>query len=207
MSIPEYIASQLRKPNGFIGRVLISRILNKANAKMNNVTLSSLELKDSDRVLEVGFGGGALLTEMARLKSKAVFYGADFSQDMVALCQKRMHGLISEGRLKLDCASVENLPYETETFTKICSVNTIYFWEDCNEAIKELKRVLKKNGILVLTFGDKVSMSEQTVTNHGFNLYTSLEVQQVMEEEGFTNIQIKQGQDSSGSFYSLTGAK
>ena len=89
MSIPEYIASQLRKPNGFIGRVLISCILNQANAQMNSVTLSSLDLKDSDQVLEVGFGGGALLAEMARLNSKVALCGADFSQDMVMLCKKR----------------------------------------------------------------------------------------------------------------------
>ncbi len=171
MSIPEYIASQLRKPNGFVGRVLISRILNRANAEMNKVTLSLLDLTDSDQVLEVGFGGGALLREMARLNPKATLYGADFSPDMVTLCQKKMHNLIAEGRLQLDCANVEKLPYETGTFTKICSVNAIYFWEDCASAIRELKRVLQPQGVLVLTFGDKTSMSQQTVTNHGFNLY------------------------------------
>lgn len=207
MSLPEYIASQLRKPHGFIGRALISRILNKANSKMNDVTLNSLELNNSDRVLEVGFGGGALLAEMARHNSKALFFGVDFSQDMVSLCQKRMRGLILEGRVQLDCANVENLPYETETFTKICSVNTIYFWEDCHLAMRELNRVLKKQGLLVLTFGDKVSMSEQTVTNYGFSLYTSSDVQQILEEEGFRNIKIKQEEDGSGLFYSLTATK
>ena len=205
MSIPEYIASQLRKPNGFVGRLFISRILNWANAEMNNVTLLSLDLKDSDRVLEVGFGGGALLTEMARFNSKVTLCGADFSQDMVMLGKKKMHRLISEGRLQLDCAHVENLPYETGTFTKICSVNSIYFWEDCAVVIRELKRVLKQNGALVVTFGDKASMSKQQVTRYGFNLYTSVDVQRVMEAEGFSDIQTKQGQDGSGKFFSLLG--
>ncbi len=205
MSIPKYIASQLRKPNGFIGRALISRMLNRANAQMNKVTLLSLDLKDSDRVLEVGFGGGALLAEMARLNSKAALYGADFSQDMVTLCQKKMFRLISEGRLQLDCASVENLPYESGTFTKICSVNSIYFWADCDVAIRELKRVLKQNGTLIITFGDKTSMSKQTFTQHGFKLYTALDVQQIMEAEGFSDIQIEQKQNSSGKFFSLLG--
>lgn len=205
MSIFEYLASQLRKPNGFIGRVFMSRILNRANVEMNKVTLSALDLKDSDQVLEVGFGGGALLAEMAKFNPKVALYGADFSQDMVTLGNKKMHRLISEGRLQLDWASVENLPYETGTFTKICSVNTIYFWEDCVVAIRELKRVLKQNGVLVLTFADKASMSKQPVSKYGFNLYTSLDVQQVMEAEGFSDIQIKQGQDGSGIFFSLLG--
>jgi len=205
MSISEYIASQLRKPNGFVGRVFMSRILNRANAEMNKATLSALDLKDSDRVLEVGFGGGALLAEMAKLNSEVALYGADFSQDMVTLGQKKMQRLISEGRLQLDCARVENLPYETGMFTKICSVNTIYFWEDCAVAIRELKRVLKQNGTLVVTFGDKASMSRQAVTRYGFNLYTSVDVQQVMEAEGFSDIQTKQGQDGSGNFFSLLG--
>lgn len=205
MSIHQYIAAQLRKPNGFIGRVLIARMLNWSNTEMNKVTLSALDLKDADHILEVGFGGGALLTAMAKYNAEVTLHGADFSPDMVKLCKKKMSKLISEGRLHLDCASVENLPYQAETFSKICSVNSIYFWEDCAAVIRELKRVLQQNGMLIITLGDKTLMSKQTVTEHGFKLYTALDVQQIMEAEGFSDIQIKHKQNSSGQFFSLIG--
>lgn len=68
MFLSKYLASQLRKPSGFIGKVFISRILNRENSRMNGLTLKLLEIKNSDRILEVGFGGGVLLFEIVKVK-------------------------------------------------------------------------------------------------------------------------------------------
>lgn len=51
--------------------------------------------------------------------------------------------------------SIEALPYESEAFTKLCRVNTTYFWPDPIVALAECRRVLKREGSLVLGFNAK----------------------------------------------------
>lgn len=207
MFTSKYLASQLRKPSGLIGKILISRMLNRENSKMNDLTLELLEINHTDKILEVGFGGGSLLFEILKFKPKEKIYGADFSLDMVKLCKKRFSNFISKALIELDCASVENLPYKAKQFSKICTVNTIYFWKDSSIAIKELSRILINGGLLVITFGDKESMQKGEVTKHGFNLFTSLDVQKALEYEGFIVDKIKQGKDKSGNFFSISAIK
>lgn len=207
MNISKFFASQLREPKGFIGRVFISKILNSANAGMNDLTLALLDLEKADKILEVGFGGGALLSKILDTKPNKTVFGVDSSKDMVALGNKTLKKHIAKGLVKLDCFSVDALPYESNQFTKICSVNTIYFWEDCSQALKELHRVLDEKGSLVITFGDEKSMRDDAVYQYGFNLYTSEEVQHILKSEGFVIDQVQQRNDKSGDFFAISAIK
>ena len=45
MGVSEFMASQLRKPSGFFGRFVTSRLLNRANVGINQLTLASLALR------------------------------------------------------------------------------------------------------------------------------------------------------------------
>lgn len=88
MGMAGFIASQLRKPSGLFGRVVISNRLKRLNAAINQATLTALALEPYDRVLEVGFGPGELMSRMAPLVPAGSISGVDFSRDMVALCEK-----------------------------------------------------------------------------------------------------------------------
>src|SRR5262245_52285705 len=48
VSVSTIIAGQLRKPTGPVGRHVVSRILNRATAAMNELTLRLLELRTAD---------------------------------------------------------------------------------------------------------------------------------------------------------------
>ena len=130
MGILEFVASQLRKPSGLIGKFVVARILNTGNVPMNQLTLASLDLKPDDRVIEIGFGGGDLMNRMASVVTNGHIAGVDFSPEMVELCTKRFAPLIQSQRIELHCASAERLPLDSDRFTKACTVNTIYFWPD-----------------------------------------------------------------------------
>ena len=58
MIFQHYLACQLSNPTGIIGRFVLGPLWNKRNAKLNEVTFAHLELKEDDRVLDIGFGGG-----------------------------------------------------------------------------------------------------------------------------------------------------
>ena len=57
-----------------------------------------------------------------------------------------------------------NLPLEEESFDKVFSVNTIYFWEDPSHMLSELARVLRPEGRLVLGLGLKSYMMKLIFT-------------------------------------------
>jgi SAM-dependent methyltransferase len=207
MALARYVASQLRKPRGPFGRLLIAPLLNRANAAMNALTLESLGAIAGDRVLEVGFGGGALLRALAAKHPGLTLHGADFSRDMAHGVQARLRPLIAAGRLHLTCASVQSLPYADGAFTKICTVNTLYFWPDCAAGLAELRRVLSAGGELVITIGDAEAMRKMPVTAHGFTIFTPADVQRLLEAAGFSDIRVAHSPDSSRKFSTIKGRR
>ena len=100
---------------------------------------------EGPKVLEVSFGTGYLMTQYA---DRFDTYGIDFSSEMIQITKRKLKkkGLtaaISQG-------NVESLPFENNAFDTV--VNTMAFtgYPDGEKALDEMKRVLKKNGKLLL---------------------------------------------------------
>jgi ubiquinone/menaquinone biosynthesis C-methylase UbiE len=205
--VSEFLAGQLRKPSGFFGRLVTSRLLNRANVAINQATLASLALQPDDRVLEVGFGAGDLISRLAPIVVEGSIAGVDFSPDMVELCTRRFASLVRAGRVDLRCASAESLPYDADRFTKACTVNTVYFWADPAVPLNELWRVLRVGGRLVLAFSPRATMQKLPVTKHGFRLYDPDEIGRLLEEAGFGGVEMTPGSGPRGEFVCATGTK
>jgi ubiquinone/menaquinone biosynthesis C-methylase UbiE len=188
MSFSKYIAAQLRKPTGLFGRYVMTRLLNSLNLSINHLALEVLQLSPDDHVLEIGFGGGGLLAEMSRLTIRGKVTGVDYSQDIVDVCLGRFKKLTDEGAIELYCANVMELPFEAKTFSKVCTVNTIYFWPDLQRAFFQIYRVLKDEGMVVVCFSPKVSMQDRSHKLHGFILYDPEDVVSLLTATGFRNI-------------------
>jgi len=207
VALLQFIASQLRKPSGFIGRRVVAKMLNASNRPMNRLTLASLGLTPDDRVLEVGFGGGDLISRMASVVTHGCIVGVDFSPEMVEFCTKRFAPLLRTQRIELRCASADHLPYGSQHFTKACTVNTLYFWPDPVDPLNELRRVLRPGGKLVLCFNPRVTLQKVAYTRYGFTLYEPAEVQRLMETVGFANVQMVSGSSRFGRFSCAIGTR
>jgi ubiquinone/menaquinone biosynthesis C-methylase UbiE len=180
---------------------------NTRNVALNDAAFECLALKPGDRVLEVGFGGGYLLGCMAAVLSEGLLAGVDASPAMVAFCEKRHRRLIEQGRLELRCASAESLPYPPNYFTRACSVNSIFYWQNAARAIAELWRVLAEGGTLVLCFTCKQSLGDRAFAAHGLVLYEGDEVQRMMEAAGFQQIRLLRAADQHREFTCVVGRK
>ena len=207
MSVATFIAGQLRKPSGLFGRLVVTRVLNRSNAPMNALTLERLDLVPDDRVLEVGFGGGDMIARMALVITDGRIAGVDFSPDMTASCEKRFASLVRAGRVELRCAGVEALPYADETFTKACTVNTIYFWPDPLGALREIRRTLRAGGRLVVTFNPPATAGKLPYTRHGFTLYEAEQVGTLLVDAGFRDVALAAGTTRLGDFFAAAGTK
>jgi arsenite methyltransferase len=203
----KFFARQLSHPSGIIGRFVLPRVWNRRNSALNEVAFNSLALRPGDRVLEVGFGGGQLLGQMAGAITDGLLASVDISPAMVAFCEKRYRPLVREGKLELRCASAESLPYPSSYFTKACSVNSIFYWQNASQAISELWRVLVEGGMLVLCLTCKGSLEKRGFANSGITLYAADEVQQMMETSGFHPIRMMRASDKHREFVCATGRK
>ena len=207
MSFSKYIAAQLRKPSGLFGRYVMTHLLNCLNLSINHLALEVLQLSTDDHVLEIGFGGGSLLAEMSRLTIRGKITGIDFSQEIVNACLKRYKKLIGNGAIELYCANVMELPFEAKTFSKVCTVNTIYFWSDPQRAFSQIHRVLKDEGIVVVCFSPKVSMQNRSHKLHGFILYDPEDVVSLLTATGFRNIHYISRGRRSGECVAVIGTR
>lgn len=208
MSLAKFMAAQLRQPSGFFGRYVMVHLLNGMNVYLNRLAFETLRLDSSDHVLEIGFGGGDLMARMLRVLSHGHITGVDYSQDAVDVCSKRFANFIRAGTIDLYCANVENLPFKPCTFTKVCTVNTIYFWPVPNAALRQIHSVLNEDGKLVICFSPrKVMETRGNVIHHGFTLYEPEQVTALLTEAGFRDVQLVYGKNRFGECAAVEGKK
>lgn len=69
-----------------------------------------------------------------------------------------------------------HLPYRDGAFTKILSVNTLYFWQAPTTLMAQIARVLVPGGRSCLSFCTKDFMSTLPFTRYGFTLYDTADV-------------------------------
>lgn len=159
---------------------------------MNALALTCLRLGREDWVLEVGFGGGALLRSLL-LGTRGEVFGADVSDAMIARARERFARDVRRGRLHLYRASAESLPLPPATVTRAVSVNSLYFWPDPAAALAEVARVVKSGGRLAIAFEPASELRKWPGHRFGFRLFEVAEVKALMEAAGFARIEEEWG--------------
>ena len=194
--IPSRIFSlQARKPSGIIGRFLMTKIFNDGNAELNSFVKDILSLQKENKVLEIGFGPGKLINEMAALTTDGVVTGIDFSQIMLKKASKLNKQYISKGKVILRKGECSSLPFDSESFDKLCSINTLYFWKEPDKNFSEMFRVIKSGGKIVIGFRDDKQMNNLNLSTDVFSYYSQEDVVNMLAEAGFANAHIKTKKD------------
>jgi len=185
---PRFVARQLSRPTGFFGRIM-GRLMNRHNAKLNSYAVRQLELTPSDRVLEVGFGGGVSLPSL--IASAAFVGGVDRSSDMVRRAKAIFSEAVSAGRADFREGSVEELPFEASSFERVCTVNTIYFWSSLDAGFAEIRRVLSPGGRVVVGFVPKERMDFMRMPADIFTSRAPEDVVAALRKAGFSDVRVE----------------
>ena len=205
--LARFLARQLGKPSGLFGRLFLAPLWNRRNRALNDAVLERLAVQPGDRVLDVGFGGGYLLGRLATERAASFLAGVDISAVMVARGAQRYRRLVQAGRMDLRCAAAEALPYPAGHFTKVCSVNSIFYWHDARAALAECYRTLETGGQLVLCFTSRQSLTPRRFAAHGLTLPEPPDVQAALESCGFRTVRTARGADRHRTYYCTTAQK
>ena len=168
MPLPSFLLDQLSRPSGRLAP-LTALLLNGVNARTILAGVSALELRPGQRAVEVGFGGALSLPLMLRaVGERGLVFATETSNEMLARVRRRFIVQRLQGRLRLEHAFVENLPLGDGSFDAALSLNTIPFWTDVDQGMRELARVLAPDGRLVLGIADPEEMRRAGFAARGF---------------------------------------
>lgn len=186
MNFKEFFSKQAEKPSGIFGRMVMSRIFEKGNSDLNNFMKELLSPEETDHILEIGFGTGGLISDMAAITKKGIIEGVDFSETMVSIARKRNKKYMEKGRVRIRKGGFEKMSYSDDSFDKVCSANTIYFWKDPVNTAGKILKILKPGGKLVIGFGDLEELKKKPLSSEVFRLYSNNEVRNILKKSGFT---------------------
>lgn len=105
--------------------------------------LGMMRFAPGETVLDVGCGGGWLVRELALRVPEGRAVGMDLSDEMV---QRARRASSAMGNAEFVVGSVDAIPREPNSFDKVISVESSYYWPDPAAGIREIFRVLRPRG-------------------------------------------------------------
>lgn len=179
------LIEQAKNPKGYVGSLML-RIMNRAHAGMNTWALNLLELnRNADVViLDIGSGGGKAIHKLSQIYKSGKIYGVDYSAQAVENSIKLNKVGVENGKVYLFQASVSDLPFDKDFFDMITAFQTHYFWPDLENDLKEVYRVLKKEGQFMIV------AELYKINYHMKSFKTNEEIKQLFLKTGFQHVKI-----------------
>jgi SAM-dependent methyltransferase len=153
----------------------------RGRRKVLHAELDRLPLAPGARILDAGCGSGRTLEELAPLGTVS---GLELDPSAAAVARARGKGDVVEGRL-------EELPWDDATFDLITCLDVIEHTPDDRVTLRELLRVTKPGGYLLLTVPAYQALwSQHDVANHHFRRYNRRMLAAAAGESGWAVVRM-----------------
>jgi len=171
--------------------------MNSRHSKVTDWGLSHVSIDKHSTILDVGCGGGRTINKLAAIASQGKVYGVDFSKESVAFASRINRPWIDAGRVEIREASVSQLPFSENAFDLVVAIETHFWWPDLPSDMREVLRVLKLGGALIIIA--EVYKGANTVTAKlaekyallsGMKLLTANEHRELFTNAGYSDVQI-----------------
>ena len=188
------LMDQYKCPTGRQGK-RVAALMNQSHKPLTLWGLTHVTIEPDYVILDVGCGGGKTVSRLAQRAPLGKVFGIDYSSDMVAYSQKVNKKLIAENRVKIVSASVEKTGFPDNFFDLATAVETYYFWPSLSDALREIRRVLKPNGKLLMV-NEMVKDGEYEIKNAKIieqthvHLITLEEIKDAILSTGFVDVQV-----------------
>ncbi len=101
-------------------------------------------------ILDVGVGTGILIEQMLPRNKSAHLFGIDISPEMVKKAKIKFKG---KSNITIALGSANKLPHKDNSFEFVTCVNSFHHHPDSIQSLKEMERVLKPGGKVILSDG------------------------------------------------------
>ena len=188
MGLFKNYVSQTRKPEGFLGKVMLSG-MNSGHAKLADWGFVHLPEITPEKAVDLGCGGGRNAGQLLKMYPKAHVTAIDYSELSVAKAKEYNKEMIEEGRCDVQQGDVSILELPEETFDLATAFETIYFWPGLEKCFAQVARVLRSGGIFMICNEsdgtDAVSLKFGKIID-GMNNYTSEQIEAALKKAGFS---------------------
>jgi ubiquinone/menaquinone biosynthesis C-methylase UbiE len=137
-----------------------------------------------------------MVEELANKATNGKVCGVDYSNEMVHLSQKINKQFVDKGKVEIKHGSVSALPFDDDMFDLATAFETTYFWPDFINDLKQIKRVLKPGGTILLV--NEVYTHEKFVRRNRFinnlvamQLHTPEEYHSLLTDAGYTDVSVE----------------
>jgi SAM-dependent methyltransferase len=185
--LAQRVRAQFGRPTGVPGRMAGWFMAHRSsNRRRNAWAVSLLDVQHDDRVLEIGFGPGIAIGELARLAPDGQVCGLDHSEEMVRQATRRNAAAVRRGQVELTLGSAENLPAFEPTFDKILAVNALQFTGQPVDRLRELRGLLTGGGRIAIVFQPRgPGATDEAATTKGQQLAAAL------RDAGFAEVRLE----------------
>ena len=159
------MAENLRSPNTFFFGFIAKRLMLVGNQKVIEDSVERLNIKSEDKILEIGSGNGQALIEILKKKPKKIKV-----IEISPIFRNHLKNKFGK-KIELYENDAKNLNgvINNSSIDKILLINVIYFLNPLELYLKELKRILNKDGTIfiagkfeaVKTFDDNVFQNKK----------------------------------------------
>ncbi|MGI8803699.1 MAG: class I SAM-dependent methyltransferase [Solirubrobacteraceae bacterium] len=138
--------------------------------------LRGLHLADGIEILDAGCGSGRNMVDLARFGTVT---GLELADASVAKARSRGVGAVVQ-------ATLEEMPFAADRFDLAVSFDVIEHLDDDRRALRELRRVVRPGGLLVVTVpAYQWLWSEHDVVNHHRRRYTRRTLEAAAADAGW----------------------
>lgn len=183
MNMNRYIARQFAEPTGLGGKI-VTAIMNRQNDPLYEETVRLLSPGNSDKILDIGCGNGYVLGMLAQ-RYDCDSVGIDISQSILRAAAKRNRRFVRSGKMSFECCGADGMPFGDAVFDKAYTINTVYFWEDLDRVMAEIRRVVKAGGMFINTLYTNETLARFSHTQHGYRRFSREQLTRAAAAAGF----------------------
>lgn len=150
----------------------VARRMNTANEFLYDFTLDEMLVRNNQAILEIGFGNGKFFYKQFNRADDLRITGMDFSEEMIRAAKTHNQDYLEQGKLMLVKGQSDKMPFPVASFDIVFCINVAYFWEEPQDHLIEIHRVLKPGGRLYTTIRTPESLAAMAFSQYGFKTYT-----------------------------------
>ena len=190
MGLFKAFVSQTRKPEGFLGKMMVSG-MNTGHAKLADWGFTHLPVITPESAVDLGCGGGRNAGELLRIFPEAHVTAVDYSAMSVEKAKEYNKAMIAAGRCTVQQGDVSDLLLPAGTFDLATAFETIYFWPGLEKCFGQVAKILKPGGLFMICNEsdgtDATSLKFEKIID-GMKNHTVEEIEAALKAAGFSEV-------------------